>query len=57
MGQKYLKKTPANGTAARRTHHRAGQRQGARLASGYNIATAEISQDPLTGQWTDTDNG
>ena len=24
---------------------------------GYNIATAEISQDPLSGQWTDTDNG
>jgi hypothetical protein len=22
---------------------------------GYNIATAEISQDPLSGQWTDTD--
>jgi len=21
---------------------------------GYNIATAEISQDPLTGEWTDT---
>ena len=26
-------------------------------SGGYNIATAEISQDPLTGQWTDTDNG
>jgi hypothetical protein len=26
-------------------------------SGGYNIATAEISQDPLSGQWTDTDNG
>jgi hypothetical protein len=24
---------------------------------GYNIATAEISQDPLSGQWTDTNQG
>jgi hypothetical protein len=23
---------------------------------GYNIATAEISQDPLTGEWTDTNS-
>lgn len=23
---------------------------------GYNIATAEISQDPLTGAWTDTNS-
>lgn len=22
----------------------------------YNIATAEISQDPLTGEWTDTNS-
>lgn len=24
---------------------------------GYNIASAEISQDPLSGQWVDTNNG
>jgi len=26
-------------------------------SGGYNIATAEISQDPFSGQWTDTNNG
>ena len=26
-------------------------------SGGYNIAMAEISQDPLSGQWTDTDQG
>jgi hypothetical protein len=26
-------------------------------SGGYNIAMAEISQDPLSGQWEDTDQG
>jgi hypothetical protein len=26
-------------------------------SGGYNVASAEITQDPLTGRWTDTDQG
>jgi hypothetical protein len=29
----------------------------ATATGGYNIATAEISRNPLTGQWTDTNQG
>lgn len=34
-------------------YHRSSKSE-SNATGGFNIATAEISQDPLTGEWTDT---